>query len=66
MKEPDSGLDFCPGSEHGHGAQEEREHQQEQAQAIQRKVKINSERRHPVPIDLLDPAPRRCWLEKIA
>lgn len=47
--------DFVPGSQHGEDAQEEREHQEQEAQAIEGKVKTDAELRDPRPIGLREP-----------
>src|ERR1051325_3779536 len=55
MKEPDPCFDLAPGSQYGHDAQQEREHDHEKAQAIDCQVEPDSQLRNPGPVGLYKP-----------
>ena len=55
MEEPDRLGNFIPGGQHGEDAEEEREHQKQEAQAVEREMKPDTKLRDPSPIGLLEP-----------
>ena len=55
MEEADFLADFRPGGQHRHDAQEEREHQHQQAKAIHGKMKVDAKARHPIPVHFVEP-----------
>ncbi len=55
MEEANGFGNFIPGSQHREDAKEEREHQQQEAQAVEGEVETDTELRDPSPIGLLEP-----------
>src|SRR5215468_3960897 len=59
MEESHRIRDLRPGGEYGHNAERKSQHQQQEAQPVQCQMEVNSELRHPGPIQFLKPGVRR-------